>query len=847
MAERLDARLEAQRLALLELEGKALDDDLAERRRRAWDEVRRLRLEAKAAVRRVRTPEGARHFGAPIGTPIVRDPLTGKLYAAGHTFPDADEPPRAEAVPSGYGATDEARGRVAPVEAFIEAYGAEDGPRKWRTAVNTERVRLLRARDRAASDELPEAAPEIGKEPAPELTGETSEPPADAPPPKPVKPRKPGRIGEARHPESGRPDQFADPLTRGGDGPLFGYSPGDRIAVYRHDPDHAWIYEVLDEPGRVDTSRKWAVGANGAYETKNTRTTHQIRAAKVMPDGTLKLAEKDTAAYPPYHPGQTAGEPEGEWVPVEQAVPLVDVQPRVDPGWRVEPVLAAVDAAPLPVEDLLPADSLEAVRRAMKRKAVALDTSSDTYEGYAPPELIALSHAKDDGLRALGVAMGWDEATTDAAIRSLDVMLEGWRTTGGLFDARERMHRAANDLRRGEPADTDDRRAMLLQRAWSNATWELRYARDARVPISRFVQDSHAAQLEAAAALTKPAYVLDETGERVAAEPLLDPSDVVFDAYPLTSWTVTPGGVHKRWIGKDSASVELKTQAMRDEVWLNVWSEPRFRTSGLKAPGEFILDNRRRLSMDEVEIEVHHPEDTSWHGRRTSPQERYALTLTEHVRRGGEIAAGAAGIELVFDGPAVTDPRLLGIDWIPEVEAGAWSAQSLLPDAPKRDKLMVHPVTGEELTWDQYMKVEDRHEIGKWQERPILVRDAEKEELLDRAAAYAAERGWNQARLMRFREVYRDWLRHGRDSHVRQRGMLRRFDWVRTMEQFDEQRERYRGFEERERVRLKAAAAKLGLDLDDDLLDDLLDEDFEWLKAEGELLTADEAIAKEAA
>lgn len=49
-------------------------------------------VETKARVRRVRTPEGARFFNAPIGTPIVRDPVTGVMRAVTAAGPAKPRP-----------------------------------------------------------------------------------------------------------------------------------------------------------------------------------------------------------------------------------------------------------------------------------------------------------------------------------------------------------------------------------------------------------------------------------------------------------------------------------------------------------------------------------------------------------------------------------------------------------------------------------------------------------------------------------------------------------------------------------------------------------------------------------
>ena len=65
-------------------------EDYATRVERTWSNIMR-RLEALERkydgtamqfTRRIRTPEGAKFYGAPIGTPIVRDRVTGKLKAA---------------------------------------------------------------------------------------------------------------------------------------------------------------------------------------------------------------------------------------------------------------------------------------------------------------------------------------------------------------------------------------------------------------------------------------------------------------------------------------------------------------------------------------------------------------------------------------------------------------------------------------------------------------------------------------------------------------------------------------------------------------------------------------------
>ena len=100
-------------------------------------------------TRRIRTPEGAKFYGAPIGTPIVRDRVTGKLKAA-----TAKVAPAKDTVPDlgtkrGWAVSEKAKKQVEQRDA--EMFGTPEKPagKKPRTKVQTGQQREEDVRKRA--------------------------------------------------------------------------------------------------------------------------------------------------------------------------------------------------------------------------------------------------------------------------------------------------------------------------------------------------------------------------------------------------------------------------------------------------------------------------------------------------------------------------------------------------------------------------------------------------------------------------------------------------------------------------------------------------------------------------
>ncbi len=131
--------------------------DYQTRVERTWSNImRRLdALEQKYAVppmqftRRIRTPEGAKFYGAPIGTPIVRDRVTGKLKAA-----TAKVAPAKDTVPDlgtkrGWAVSEKAKKQVEQRDA--EMFGTPEKPagKKPRTKVQTGQQREEDVKKRA--------------------------------------------------------------------------------------------------------------------------------------------------------------------------------------------------------------------------------------------------------------------------------------------------------------------------------------------------------------------------------------------------------------------------------------------------------------------------------------------------------------------------------------------------------------------------------------------------------------------------------------------------------------------------------------------------------------------------
>lgn len=619
--------------------------------------------------------------------------------------------------------------------------------------------------------------PTLEEQPAPTVT-----PKPKANPTKPFAPA---------HPASGRMPLNAVPATeRGGGGPIRGYEVGQRAWYWNYGDTPRAVRLVEQDVAESVTEHPWVGGADGqGSEQKNKfRTTHPVRVQFVDSE-----TGEPTRRYVSSDPDETYV------LDVENLWPADPVLERLEPPFRLTaPTLNELSANPLELRDLLYADDLQTMERLLKkRRAVALDSASDSYSGYLTPDLVELRRAKETGLRTLGRALGFDDADTDEAVENLADLLHAWAQIGGLFEKRERMHAAMLRLRRGEPADDVDTRSMLLQKAWSDATWRAKYGDDdVSVPISRFVTQDYAAQLEAMVSLT------ESTADRPA---LIGQTDVRIEAYPLSSWTATPGGVRSGWIGRHIEAVELKIEARRDETWLNVWSEEQFRTRSLKAPGEFIIDNRRPLDLENVEIEVHRADGprraNSYGGPGPSQQRELAEAYARHVQRktDSSVSAGAAGWGLATL-PAV-HRRALGL----EVGSDDDPVLSQPPRKPAQSSGYVHLGSGEQRRYLGDVPADERE---LWEHRfGLTFVDTEAEELLDGLAAVSAERGWTPGGIQRWRDTYMAWANYAVDRNAALEG---RFAEYQTEAEIEEKIAYYQRTYEETKAQAARALAELG-------------------------------------
>lgn len=443
----------------------------------------------------------------------------------------------------------------------------------------------------------------------------------EVPPPKP--PRRPRAAGAKRynpfaprHPDSGR--GALDMRTRGGDGD----QPGGYVT--------GQIVRVVDG---------WREDTNYRVGEPHPRAAFGVLAIEPI-DGT-----------DPY--GHRA-------VHYSTIVPVADAEPHaVDVGREIEPTLGAVDAATseLTLADILPADTLAHMRRMLReRRRVAVETREDVERGILPDDMVGLVRAKRDGLASLGAALGMTPAEAGEAAVRLRELLAGWSLQGGMHEARGDMQRAVRRLRAGGRADDVDTRAMLLQRAWHNLTWTAKYGPDPdrRVQIGRWVHGPYAASIVGALKLTKPLKVPDpKPGDSYATreiQPMLRREDVKISAHALTAWSVTPGGVRSGWIGRDVSAVLLSREIRRDDAWLNVWSESMFRTRGLKAPGEVIVDETVAPTAADMEITLEDVSSTWWTGGPTGSLASVADVFVSHALRSGEYDQDAVLAAWIYQG-----------------------------------------------------------------------------------------------------------------------------------------------------------------------------------------------------
>lgn len=260
---------------------------------------------------------------------------------------------------------------------------------------------------------------------------------------------------------------------------------------------------------------------------------------------------------------------------LERALVGAPQPPEVRPALPDELTLMDVETPP-PLTELLSPDVAAEAMKTIKRTAITLD-SVKQLENEGPSDAsVRLESAKTAYVLALGARLGYTRDETSEAMVWLWAALGDWTSNGGLDAQRIEMHDAVEYLLEGGVPTTRQQRGMLLQKAWMNATWDVKYAKDPTqvIPISRFVQNTYAMRLELA---------------------ISSRDDWEIESWPLTSWSVESAAdaVQRRWVGRDTYAARLDTEVGRGDVWFLLWSEPALRTNGLVAPGEVIPYGKR--------------------------------------------------------------------------------------------------------------------------------------------------------------------------------------------------------------------------------------------------------------
>lgn len=250
------------------------------------------------------------------------------------------------------------------------------------------------------------------------------------------------------------------------------------------------------------------------------------------------------------------------------------------------PGVADLDAR---VGGLEPKDLIEdpedakAFAKTLKRTAIALDTAKMVEEhggmGATPP-VKELNRQKRAALNTIGERLGFTPEETDEASEWLDRVLTSWAIGGSLTERRREMFAASAHLRAGGRAIDAPTRGMLLQKAYTNAVWDAVHG-DKPVTAVRVIGGPYGERLRAAAAV----------------------GDWELETWPLTSWAEERAkkSLVSRWAG--DGDMLMARPVTRDETWLLFNGEGTFRSRGLKAPGELILDDRLTLDAGNVELE----------------------------------------------------------------------------------------------------------------------------------------------------------------------------------------------------------------------------------------------------
>jgi hypothetical protein len=392
----------------------------------------------------------------------------------------------------------------------------------------------------------------------------------------------PEAVPAAKKASSGGSQALQDSAGRGGRGPLAGgYSVGQEALRYNDMQGRFQLVTVLGPVKANENGRRTEVDS----------TTHV--------GFKLPSAGSEVSDY-----GAKYGEA------VDQMLPLME---RGQAARSITPSLEGTRE--LDLKDLgLDPEVEKSVRKLVKSNKLRLDKPGETFSH----DMLKLAAAKQVGMQAIGDGMGFTPEETDEAAEKLGDVMGSWRMSGDLDDDRIELHAAMEHLRSGGAPETPLQRGLIMQKAWSDATWNARYGRsDNEVTVGRFIQREYAS--------------------RLAGMVGVRPDDWQVSQWPLSSWAEESAvkAVRNNFIGKDMYAAQLTTTVGQRETWVNFYGEAAFRTRGLKAPGEFIVDDSRPLSAERVAVEIHQPEQRprigSWDTTNdlTEAYEHLARTLGE--------------------------------------------------------------------------------------------------------------------------------------------------------------------------------------------------------------------------
>lgn len=206
-------------------------------------------------------------------------------------------------------------------------------------------------------------------------------------------------------------------------------------------------------------------------------------------------------------------------------------------------------------------------------------------------DAVKLQEAKNAAFVALGAKMGFSEKETLEAIDYNKSAIEAWSLEGGTNFQRTEYESAWNRLRSGMEATDVSDKAIAMQKAYADITWDTKGLEDSTSVIRGVTTESGA-------------------GQRMLLAELLGET-TTFSTFPLTSWSEDDPQREAnitRWIERAYGDSGVDTMAMlrmevdQNDVLAIYHSEPQLRDN-VFVKGEYIVGGQDSMQTGKMEIQ----------------------------------------------------------------------------------------------------------------------------------------------------------------------------------------------------------------------------------------------------